>query len=281
MGRELKRALGLIVALLPLPALAEAVEWRLGAGGELYWFDWREYQGGERLLVESGPLAKANIDLRLQTAALYTSLAFSLGGGKAHYDGQLQDGTPYASDAWESVAEAELQLGWQQPWGNVHLGLLHRGWDRKIDGDTMVSSAHELYRWRLFTLGTELLLIKTPVWTGSLQLDAGLPVDSYQKVYSAQFGNFELEPGDGYFWRLALAMRNGAWEFSPFVQQQTMDVSDPLQLPSRYDGQLYRIVQPASARVEAGLRMLYVFGGGAQANTGTRPEPAPESLSAP
>lgn len=255
------RAMGFLGALfLPLSAMAEEAAWSVGVGSEVYWFDWREYQGGEQLLVESGPLSKANIDLRIQQAQFYTSLAFSVGGGKTHYDGQLQNGTPYESDAWEKVTEAELQLGWQQDWGNLHVGLLQREWDRKIDGSSTVSSAHELYLWNLMTVGGEFVLKKASAWSAGIALDVGKPRSSYQRVYSSSFGNFSLEPGDGYYWRLMLNWKSGPWELAPFVQQQSMDKSEAVQLFPLAGGLLYTIVQPESERIEGGLRLRYVFG---------------------
>ncbi|MGH8493046.1 MAG: hypothetical protein ACRERR_08075 [Moraxellaceae bacterium] len=258
---------------------ARALEWSAGLGGDAYWFDWREYRDGEQLLVESGPMALGRADLRLQGDAFYSSLAFGWGGGKAHYDGQLQNGTPYESDAWEEVMETELQLGSQQSWGNMHAGLIQRDWDRQINGSGTVSSVHEVYRWRLLTVGTELALLTTPNGSTSLAIDIGLPIDSHQKVYSGEFGNFNLEPGNGHYWRLMLKWQQAAWELSPFLQQQTMDVSNSLQLRAR-DGTLYSITQPESGRIEGGLRLRYVFGAGAQ-NRATTPATSAEPSSQP
>src|SRR6218665_1619342 len=138
-GREnvlsglVKRA-GLVLLLLPTPLMAAGLKWEVGVGGDAYWFDWREYDGDEQLLVESGPMMLGRGDLRLQAGDFYSRFSLALGGGKAHYDGQLQDGTPYQSDAWEGIVETELQLGWQQSWGSLYAGLMQRDWDRQIEG---------------------------------------------------------------------------------------------------------------------------------------------------
>lgn len=267
MKQFLKKALQYwpMVFALALPLPVSAVQWDVGVGGDALWFDWREYRAGEELLAESGPLALGRADVRMQAADFYTSLGLAVGGGAAQYDGQLQDGTPYQSDAWEKVVETELQLGVQQHWGNVHVALLQRDWDRQIDGSATVSSVHEVYRWRLLILGGELQLARSAEWTTSFAVEAGVPVDSQQKVYSGFFGDFNLEPGDGYFWRLALPMRTGAWEFSPFLQSQSMDVSNKVRLTGA-DGLIYTVVQPESTRLEAGLRLRYALGGRAAAN---------------
>ena len=264
-GREnvlsglVKRA-GLVLLLLPTPLMAAGLKWEVGVGGDAYWFDWREYDGDEQLLVESGPMMLGRGDLRLQAGDFYSRFSLALGGGKAHYDGQLQDGTPYQSDAWEGIVETELQLGWQQSWGSLYAGLMQRDWDRQIEGSSTVSSVHEIYRWRLIVTGGEVNLVQTPSWNMALALDYGRAFDSWQKVHSDFFGDFNLEPGEGHFWRVSVPVRHGAWEFTPFVQGQTMEVSQGVQRYPLSGGPLYTIVQPESERIEGGLRMRYIFG---------------------
>jgi hypothetical protein len=252
------RAIALVVALgSPLPAVA--LEWDVGVGGDAYWFDWREYRDGEQLLVESGPLLLGRVDMRVEAADFYTSLALSWGGGQVEYDGQLQNGTPYKSDAWEEVVETELRVGVQRSWGSLHLGWMQRYWDRQIEGSATVSSVREEYRWRLLLVGGERLISQSGEWDTALAVQLGVPMNSWQKVHSGFFGDFNLEPGHGYYWSLALPLRKGAWEFSPFLQRHTMAESDEVKRTGA-DGGLYNIVQPESTRLEAGLRLRYAWG---------------------
>lgn len=265
-----------MLLMLPAQLMAGNQMLEVGLGVDAQWFDWREYRGTEQLLVESGPLFLGRGDVRLQIDDFYGRYSLGLGGGKAHYDGQLQDGTPYQSDAWEAIVETELQLGWQQDWGNLHVGLMQRDWDRKIDGSSTVSSVHEIYRWRLMTIGAEVGLLQEPAFAIGLALDYGKAFDSWQKVHSDFFGDYNLEPGSGYFLRMALPLRSGAWEITPFVQKQTMAVSKSVQRYPIAGGPLYRIVQPESDRLEGGLRVRYVWGGRivndpAPENTATTP----------
>lgn len=258
--------------LAPVPAAAaDAWQWDVGLGGDVRWFDWREYRDGEELLVESGPLALGRGDLHLQYSDFYTGLAFSWGGGKVQYDGQLHNGTPYQSDAWEQIMETELQVGWQQAWGNLHLGLMQRDWHRTIEGNAAqnVSSAEERYRWHIAMVGGEVLVYSSPAWKASLSVDAGVPIMSFQKVYGGVYDAFEVQPGDGVFWRVSLPFRRAgeraSFSITPYLQYQDMDESS--YAPAYIDGvpvldngnQVY-LYQPESERLEGGVSLRISLG---------------------
>lgn len=257
----------LAVLLLPLPVAA--LEWGAGVGGDAYWFDWREYRDGEQLLVESGPLLMGKVDVRVTAADFYSSLALGWGAGEVEYDGRLNDlvGTPYQSQAWEEVMEAELQVGVQQSWGNVHWGLMQRNWHRKIEGNAAkgVASAEERYRWLIAFLGGELVVYNSAAWQAALAVDVGAPVKSFQKVYGVVYDAFEVEPGDGKFWRLAMPFRyimsgGHTLSISPYYQYQDMDDSNlaPAYIdgvPVIINGKQASLYQPASKRREGGLSL--------------------------
>ncbi len=262
-------------AMFSPSAQAGEMRWTAALGGDARWFDWREYRNGKQLLVESGPTALARADLRLDYSAFFGSLALAWGGGEAKYDGQLQvGGTPYYSHAWEEISEAELHLGWQQDWGSLRLGLLQRGWHRNIDGNSAlnVSSAEERYRWRVATVGGEFPLYAGAGWQLALAVDAGKPVMSFQKVYAHSSDAFEVEPGSGVFWRLALPFRfsvagGRSCLLTPYLQYQDQDASNLV--PASRNGvpeldnngrQVY-LFQPASERREAGISLSMLFGG--------------------
>jgi hypothetical protein len=254
----------ILSACLVLPA--HAVEWAGSVGADLRWFDWREYQRNRQLLMETGPLATAvgKIEFRQGSEGVFSSLEAAWGGGLAHYDGHLQSGPAYETDAWEEIIDAELRLGWRSERGSVHLGYMQRDWRRFLDGSPTVSSAEERYRWRLVTLGGEAPLFSSPRWRVALNL--GLPTESYQKVYAGNADDFVLEPGAGFFWRLSFpyrpeAERFRAMTFEPYYQQQNMQDSDSVLLRRNGVSLNQRAYQPASYRRELGVTWRWRLGG--------------------
>lgn len=248
--------------LAPVPvAAAEAWQWDAGVGADMRWFDWREHQSDRQLLMEYGPMYSLAGQLRVQKDVFYSSLDAGIGGGMAHYDGHLQTGEPYEADAWELLSDAEWQLGVQGESGNVHVGLMNRFWHRLIEGEGNVSSAEEEYDWLLFNVGGGLRIYQGQEWRVDVMADVGTPLSSKQTVYSDEFGDFQLEPGDGLFWRVALPLRRGNLLLRPYYQQQDMDESESVLQRARSNGQYYQLYQPASVRRELGLGVLWYFGG--------------------
>lgn len=246
----------LLAAMLP----AQAVEWRAAAGGDLRWFDWREYQGGGQLLMERGPLVAPTVRLELARGPWFARVDALWGGGLARYDGHLQSGPAYEADAWEEFGDTHWRLGWQGERLELSLGLLQRDWNRYIEGSATVSSAEERYRWRIATLGGALALPQ-PGWR--VALDVGTPVDSYQKVYSRQFDDFTLEPGEGPWWRVGLTWRlpaNPRLSVEPWYQEQYLDDSDPARLSQGGVPQPLQAYQPESVRRELGVTVRLHFG---------------------
>lgn len=239
---------------------AAALEWEVGAGAEGRWFDWREYQGGERLLTESGPQVAGLLSAGVSRAPWFARVETAWGGGLARYDGQLQSGPAYEADAWEESYDAHWRLGWRAGGTELSAGLLQRDWRRYIEGGVGVSSAEERYRWRLATVAAAVDLPRAPRWRVSVEL--GLPVDSYQKVYSRRVDDFSLEPGDGVYWRLAFPFRldaQGAMVIEPWYQMQSMGDSNAvaLRLNGIPDGSY--AYQPRSVRRELGLTLRWRF----------------------
>lgn len=245
-----------------LAAPAAALEWSVALGGDVRWFDWREHQGDEQLLMEFGPLAMPALRLRADSGVLFTSLESGWGGGLTRYDGQLQTGPAYEADAWEEIIETEWKIGWQEARGSLALGLMQRDWRRHIEGSATVSSAEERYRWRLVTLGGQVLLPRSTQW--QVALTVGVPVKSRQTVYTAQYDDLHLEPGDGLFWRLSFPFRPAAHPrltLEPYFQQQHMDESEPRLLRINGLSQNLLAYQPASVRRELGLTLrLQILG---------------------
>jgi hypothetical protein len=265
---------------LALSAPASALEWNAGIGGDARWFDWREEAGGQQLLREIGPLFAPVVSFELQQGPFYAGVESAWGGGLARYDGRLQTGAGYEADAWEEIVDTEWRLGWRNALGGAHLGYMQRDWRRYIEGSGNVSSAEERYRWRLVTLGGEVVLQNAPQWR--LALTVGRPAESYQKVYTSFYDDFTLEPGDGVYWRISMPYRQpralgGVWVIEPYYQQQDMDASDPRLLRIGGVSQNLLAYQPASVRRELGITLRLQFGSADTPSgpVGTQPQSAP------
>lgn len=253
---------------VPAAARPRGWQWSAAVGGGARWFDWREYQNEQQLLVESGPLLTGEGELRLAYDNVYGSVQLSVGGGQAQYDGQLLSGQPYVADAEEEVLDAEWQLGWQDSTYNAHLGLMNRYWHRYVNGSATVVPAEEEYRWLLATLGGGWHFHRSPSWQMALNVDVGVPLHSEQEVISPIFGTFNLEPGAGLYWRVAFPLSRGNLQISPYLQYQQMDKSNSVIRQSSVNGLQYSLHQPESQRLDLGLSLLWYVGGTARAFPG-------------
>lgn len=257
-----------LLALAAAPA--QALEWGASLGADARWFDWREYVGSQQAVMETGPLAAPVLGLEVGSESWFADVSSLWGGGLARYDGHLQGvagapvGQPYEADAWEEIIETEWRVGLRSERGRVHVGLLQRDWRRYIEGDAGVSSAEERYRWRLATLGGEVTFLGSPEWR--LALTLGVPVESRQTVYSAKYDDFRLEPGDGFYWRIAFPWRPVAGDtrlsLEPYFQQQQIESSEAVALTSGGVPTGEAAYQPASIRRELGLTLRWRLGGG-------------------
>lgn len=253
---------GSVVLLLALPVPAPAWEGEFGVGVEGRWSDWREYRGGERLLAESGPQAAGLLRAEARHASWFAHVETAIGGGLAHYDGQLQTGQAYEADAWEETVDTHWRLGWRDGRAEINAGLLQRDWRRYIEGSVNVSSAEERYRWRYATVGGALRLPNAPAFR--LALDVGLPLDSDQKVYARSYDDFSLEPGEGRYWRVGLAFHpdpSSALEVEPWFLQQSIKDSNRVALTRNGVPQGVVAYQPESMRNEIGVTLRWRLGG--------------------
>lgn len=244
---------------------ANEFQWATSAGADVRWFDWREHIDGKQILMETGPLAAVAGQLQLQYGHVYSLVDVQWGGGLAHYNGHLQSGPKYETDAWEEIIDSEWRLGWQEPTGRVYMGLMQRDWRRFIAGDNNVSSAEERYRWKLLTLGGEYQMDLALPWDMAVAARVGMPLDSYQKVYANTNDGAVLEPGKGLYWRIALPMRargsNANFSIEPYYQQQSMAESNSVPLMQNGVFQGWFVYQPASVRRELGVGVRWQFAG--------------------
>lgn len=247
--------------LLVLAVPAVAAEWQAQVGGDVRWFDWREYQGGHQLLMESGPLAAPALGLAVLQGPWFARVDSVWGGGMTRYDGHLQSGPAYSARAWEEILDTHWRAGWQGEQWSFNAGLLQRDWQRFIEGSSSVSSAEERYRWRIVTVGGSRVL--PLAGEPRIVLDVGVPVERHQTVYARQYDRFSLEPGNGLWWRLA-----GAWSLpsnarvslEPWYQEQHLADSASVILTRGGVAQPFQAYQPQSVRRELGMTLRFRFG---------------------
>lgn len=254
------RYLVVLVALWSCSVMAAPV-FSGAVGGDVRWFDWREYRDGEQLLSETGPQLFGVARLGVAYGPWQARVESQLGGGAAQYDGQLQSGEPYAADATEQVVDTDWRLAWAGEKVEVSVGVLQRDWRRFIEGSSSVSSAEERYRWRLLVWGVEGQVADTQGWTCSLSARMGTPFDSKEKVYlGGGYDDVTLEPGNGLYWRLAVPLKSRSLprlSLEPYFQQQTLKQSDVVPLTQSGVPTGIGLFQPESVRRELGLTLLW------------------------
>lgn len=250
----------LLLALAPCRLLAAPVV-SVEVGADARWFDWREFNEGKQLLSEVGPQVLGAAQLAVTSGAWRASVESHWGGGFAHYDGQLQSGEEYESDAVESVLDTDWRIAWHHDQGEVSVGMLQRDWRRFIEGSTTVSSAEERYRWRLLVWGLAASVVSTDAWDWRFAVRAGMPFERKEKVYlSGGYDDATLEPGNGLYWRLALPVQSRSESrlvLEPYYQEQRLRRSEMVPLTQNGMPSGLALFQPASVRRELGIAMRW------------------------
>lgn len=236
---------------------AYGVEWETTLGGDTRWFDWREHESGKQVLMEYGQLLGVVGDITLKDGDMIGRLGTGLSGGLTQYNGHLQNplgglGAKYKSRAFEAIMETKAQIGWKISEQEIRAGYLRRDWHRYISGSSGVSSAEELYSWQLATIGASIILPLGSIKKLPLSFDAGFPLRSDQRVYSVHYGDFDLTPGDGKYFRISTLFSYNEWQFIPYFQYHDMTESNRV-LRTTSSGASYYLYQPASLMRELGL----------------------------
>lgn len=241
--------------LLAAPAVSVAV------GSDARWFDWREFNEGKQLLSEVGPQLFGVVQLAVTSGAWQARVESQWGGGPARYDGHLQTGEHYESDAVESVLDTDWRVAWRHDRGEVSLGVLQRDWRRFIAGSTTVSSAEERYRWRLLVWGLAAPVASTDAWDWRFAVRAGMPFERKEKVYlNGGYDDATLEPGNGLYWRLALPVQSRSESrlaVEPYYQEQRLRRSEMVPLTQNGMPSGLGLFQPASVRRELGIALRW------------------------
>ncbi|MFN3586253.1 MAG: hypothetical protein ACK4UT_02005 [Moraxellaceae bacterium] len=253
-------ALAVLLTIAGVPARA-APTFSVQLGADLRWFDWREHLDGRQLLSEIGPQLLGQLQLAWQQGPWQLRIDSGVGGGLAYYDGQLQNGTPYTSTAYEAVLDTEYALRWRDARGEIGIGLLQRDWLRYIEGDVGVSPAEERYRWRLWLVGGEWRVHLGQAFELRLAAQVGEPFSRSEKVYFRNGDDtLALEPGPGTYWRIGLPLlpRGGSTlRIEPYYQQQSMARSAEALITRNGLPTGFVAFQPASIRRELGVALRW------------------------
>lgn len=235
-------------AIAVLYASLSQAQTDLSVGIDSRWFDWREYEQGNRLLVEAGPQALLTVQVKSTQAEWWWQIEGRVGGGLAQYDGALQDGTPYQSLAFEQVLEAEMRAGYQWPQANAYVSVQRRDWWRYINGSDTVASAQEKYAWNMATVGSEISIPPIFKQAASVHVQIEKSLQTKQSAKSSR-GTIHLEPGASYLYHVGLLLHNkeNALTIEPYYQYQLIPKSDAVN----------GFFQPESLRQELGVKFLW------------------------
>ncbi len=265
-------ALCLVSATLPAAEIGKT----LAIGGELMWFDYREFDtNGSLLDKETGPLPGFVANGELTGPRWFLGAEAEMAPGIVAYDGQTQTGTPTRTDTRTFLFDARLIGGYRFGPATQHRHRLYAGagyhyWYRDIlpgtasDG-TPVAGLLETYQWAYLLFGTRLTLWQSPAH--ALQLDARYRwmLAGTMGVDFKGYGGYDnttvaLATEDG--WRLGLT-----WTWSlqpdrtlsvePYFSAWNLGRSDLAALTRTGAATGNLILEPRSKTRNVGVRVLY------------------------
>ena len=158
--------LAMALWLCPLwTVLAAPLQQEFDLGGELLWFDYREFDtDGSLLDKETGPLPGLAARWQLAGARWFLAAEGEWVPGLVEYDGQTQNGIPVRTDTRTFLFDARLLGGRAFGDGNrfrLFGGLGYHDWYRDIQPGTAVDGSPvagllEVYQWAYLLAGGEL-----------------------------------------------------------------------------------------------------------------------------
>ena len=277
MSRTARRLAGITLFLVSASLPAAEIEHTLAIGGELLWFDYREFDENDVLLdKETGPLPGFAANWQLKSPRWFLAAEAEIAPGIVAYDGQTQTGTPTRTDTRTLLFDARLLGGYRFGPAARHRHRLYAGagyhyWYRDIlsgtasDG-TSVAGLLETYQWAWLLFGTRLTLWQNPAH--ALQLDARYRwmLAGTMGVDFKGYGGYDdttlaLATEDG--WRLGLTW---TWSLQP---DRTLSVEPYLSAWNLGDSDLATrtrngvptgdlpIYEPRSKTRNMGVRVLY------------------------
>lgn len=239
--------------------------------GQAASFNWKEFDGGDELLDESGPLF--GVGVRLHPDPLRVSLALRAEGyaGDVDYDGETFGGEP-VEDTTEYVgARGEVALAapvWIASARDVSLqflaGIGGEQWQRDLGTDDPETEYTEEWYTIDARIGAALCFLKDGLQQGRIQVSAVLPFAAENHV-DVETGTgtegLDLEPEGQPGLCVEGSWRWGRWIATLFYAYQKYDKSDeerveieagPVVLPIDF-------FQPESERQLLGLNVGYLL----------------------
>ncbi len=257
---------------------AAETESSFAIGGELFRFDYREFDtDGSLLDKETGPMPGFVANWQTKARHWFVGAEGEIAPGIVDYDGQTQTGTPTRSETRTLLFDARLLGGYRFGPTNRHGHRLYAGagyhyWYRDIldstasDG-TPVAGLLETYRWAYLLFGTRLTL-----WQNvkhAIQIDARYRwmLTGTMTVDFRGYGGYDnttlaLATEDG--WRLALLWRwslraNRSLSIEPYVSAWNLGRSDLAALTRNGSSTGDLILEPRSETRNAGIRVRYHY----------------------
>lgn len=261
----------LLTALLP----AQAEQLRVTFGSE--YFSWREYDGGSKLLEETGPRFFLGIEAENAVSSQWLyGFRGRLYGGSVSYQGQAQELSPpfltYPHDTtssysgWSAEVDFTRQFlphGAHEPAWGISFALGYDNWRRRLADsynryfDSIVAGYAEDYQVGYGRLG---LVFSPAGW--SLQGGVKLPFFTSESVGLTRLG-FDndpvLKPQPDYSLYASLSYRlNPRWDVGGYYDSYRFLVSDdvPVELGGTLFGYFY---QPKSQQDSIGFYLNYRF----------------------
>jgi len=237
------------LALFMMPASASAAEesffstLEFEAYAATAYFTWEEYDNGERLLEETGPLfgagGKLRVPVRGRLAADFRGEVF---GGRVDYDGQTWDGDPVTTDTDYVGVKLEADLGWdliasEKTVFAPFAGLGARIWERELrntlywdesEQETQVAVGYNEY-WQNYyaRLGFDASHAFSDRVSAFAAAALKLPIDTENEVDLTDSLTLELEPGNRYAAYAELGASIGRLRVSLFYEGLRFSESDP------------------------------------------------------
>jgi len=276
MSRTSRRLAGIALFLVSASLAATEIEHTLALGGELLWFDYREFDENDVLLdKETSPLPGFVANWQLKSPRWFLAAETEIAPGIVDYDGQTQTGTPTRTDTRTLLFDVRLFGGYRfgpatRYRHRLYAGVGYHYWYRDIlpgtasDG-TSVAGLLETYQWAYLLFGTRLTLWQNPAH--ALQLDARYRwmLAGTMGVDFKGYGGYDnttvaLATEDG--WRLGLA-----WTWSlqpdrtlsvePYLSAWNLGRSDLAAVTRNGAPTGVTILEPRSKTRNIGVRALY------------------------
>jgi hypothetical protein len=254
-------AAGILLLSSVLPAQAEQLA--VTFGGE--YFSWREYDGSDKLLEETGLRHFVGLDAASVPASNWVyGLRSRVYLGRVAYDGQTQSGTPHTTDTDYLGWTAELDFTHRftstvaapGSWG-LTLSVGYDSWLRSLRDNAGVSGYDERYDVGFGRLGA--------VYSGgngwSVQGGVKLPFYTSESVGLTRIGfdsDPTLKPKPDYSLYATVSYRlNSRWDIGGYYDSYRFRASDSALVTG--DGSLYSVYQPKSQQDTVGFYLNFRF----------------------